>query len=57
MRNANDYRPDEVIKKEIYEREIKGKYDIICVFDDRNKVVDMWREEGFLCCQVADGDF
>ena len=57
MRNANDYRPDEIIKKEIYEREIKGKYDIICVFDDRNKVVDMWREEGFLCCQVADGDF
>jgi hypothetical protein len=57
MRNANDYRPDEIVKKEIYEREIKGKYDIICVFDDRNKVVDMWREEGFLCCQVAEGDF
>ena len=57
MRNANDYRGDEIVKKEIYEREIKGKYDVICVFDDRNKVVDMWREEGLLCCQVAEGNF
>jgi len=28
-----------------------------CVFDDRKQVVDMWRSEGLLCCQVADGDF
>ena len=45
------------IKKEIYDTYIKDKYYIATVFDDRNKVVDMWRKEGLLCCQVAEGDF
>jgi len=27
------------------------------VFEDRQRVVDMWREEGIRCCQVAQGDF
>ena len=51
MRKKGDYRPDEVIKKEIYEQYIKDQYDVMCVFDDRQKVVDMWREQGLLCCQ------
>lgn len=57
MRKEKDYRADEIIKKEIFENEIKDKYSVIAVFDDRNKVVNMWREEGLLCCQVAEGDF
>lgn len=57
MRKEKDYRPDEIIKKELYEKYIKDQYDVICVFDDRNKVVNMWREEGLLCCQVASGNF
>ena len=31
--------------------------DIICVFDDRDKVVQMWRDNGITCFQVADGNF
>ena len=27
------------------------------VFEDRSRVVAMWRREGLLCCQVAPGDF
>ena len=27
------------------------------VFEDRKRVVDMWRAEGVQCCQVAAGDF
>lgn len=27
------------------------------IFDDRQKVVDMWRANGFTCLQVAPGDF
>jgi len=46
MRSENDFRKDNIIKKEIYEREIKSKYNIIGIFDDRNQVVDMWNEEG-----------
>lgn len=57
MRKEKDYRGDEIVKKEIYDSFIKDKYYIISVFDDRQKVVDMWREEGLLCCQVAKGDF
>lgn len=57
MRKEKDYRGDEIIKKEIYDTYIKGQYYIATVFDDRNKVVDMWRKEGLLCCQVAEGDF
>lgn len=33
------------------------KSDIFAVFDDRNKVVEMWRRNGITCFQVADGDF
>lgn len=57
MRKEKDYRGDEIIKKEIYNDYIKDNYYIISVFDDRQKVVDMWRKEGLLCCQVAEGDF
>ena len=35
----------------------KNKNDVLCVYDDRQKVVDMWREEGLVCCQVAPGNF
>jgi hypothetical protein len=31
--------------------------DIVCVFDDRQKVVDMWRDMGLTCMQVAPGNF
>ena len=30
---------------------------VAMVFDDRNQVVDMWRQNGLTCFQVADGDF
>ena len=57
MRKHNDNRPDEVIKKEIYDKHIKDKYDVVFVLDDRNKVVKMWRDLGLKCLQVAEGDF
>lgn len=49
MRKSGDFRQDAVVKKEIYEKYIKGKYYVDFVLDDRNQVVDMWREEGLLC--------
>ena len=57
-RTDNDFRKDEEIKKEIYEEKIKAKFEVIGVFDDRNRVVSMWREKlGLVCFQVAEGDF
>jgi predicted kinase len=58
MRKAKDFRKDAVIKREIFDREILGKYSIEFVLDDRNQVVEMWRKDLKLnCFQVNYGDF
>src|SRR5262245_19246392 len=55
MRAAGDLTPDEVLKRQwISEYDLS---EILCVFDDRKKVVDMWCELGLSCFQVAPGDF
>ncbi len=47
MRKANDSRNDAIIKRELYEEHIKGKYLIHAVFDDRPRVVrELWVKEG-----------
>lgn len=57
MRPPHDFRPDFVVKKELLEKIKTDGYDPMLVFDDRKRVVDMWREEGILCAQVAAGDY
>jgi hypothetical protein len=55
MRGEGDFTPDEVLKRQ-WIREYNLE-EILCVFDDRAKVVAMWRELGLTCFQVAPGDF
>lgn len=58
MRNDKDRRPDTVVKVEMYNAlsyEDKGR--LLCVFEDRSRVVEMWRLLGVTCHQVAPGDF
>ena len=55
MRPIKDFTPDDVLKQD-WLNDI-GKDDVLCTFDDRNKVVDMWRNNGIICFQVADGNF
>lgn len=57
MRKTEDARKDVLVKQEIYEEHIKGKYNIDFVVDDRNQVVNLWRSIGLTCLQVNDGDF
>ena len=57
MRKTGDFRKDAVIKEEIYRDQIESFYDVFCVFDDRNQVVEMWREIGLKCFQPEYGDF
>lgn len=58
MRKAKDQRKDSIVKKEFFDNEIRGKFFIEFVLDDRNQVVDMWRKElGLACLQVNYGDF
>ena len=57
FRKSGDHRKDAYVKFEIG-KELMEDYNIICVFDDRNQVVDMWRNGLQLTCfQVADGNF
>lgn len=42
----NNTESDVVFKKRIYKQEISKKWNILAVFEDRQKVVDMWREIG-----------
>lgn len=58
MRKDGDNRPDQIVKRELYERRVAGIYEVEGVLDDRDRVVKMWREElGLTCLQVAPGNF
>lgn len=57
MRPAGDYRPDQIVKRELFDQHIAGKHAILFCVDDRSVVVKMWRDMGLACFQVADGDF
>ena len=54
MRTDGDYRPDYVIKKEIFIRDIAPKYDVSFALDDKKTVIDMWRELDIPALHCAD---
>lgn len=56
MRPDNNSESDAVIKKRMLDL-IQRTCNIVAVFDDKEKVVNMWRENGILCCQVAKGEY
>ena len=57
LRPNDSFEPDEVFKAALADKfeEFGGVIDL--VFDDRQKVVDMWRARGTTVVQVAEGDF
>ncbi|GID94821.1 AAA family ATPase [Amorphoplanes digitatis] len=57
MRPAGDSRKDAIVKREIFDQEIRDRWRVIGVFDDRQQVVRMWRALGLTVFQVAEGDF
>lgn len=57
MRKSGDFRKDSIVKREIFDQQIRNKYNIDFVLDDRQIVVDEWRKIGLICLQVAPGDF
>lgn len=56
-RENNDRRPSEEYKKEIYETHILNQYNVISVFEDHTRCVEMYRSLGLLTCQVATLDY
>lgn len=58
MRKEGDDTPDDELKRSWYEGMLKeDQRRLMGVFDDRDRVVKMWRSLGIQCFQVADGDF
>lgn len=49
--------PDYKVKYQLFNENIRDKYNIRFVLDDRNQVVNLWRRLGLQCFQVAEGDF
>ena len=58
MRKGNDRTPDNMLKKQWLNGMDQIDRDrLVAVFDDRDRVVKMWRDNRITCFQVAEGDF
>lgn len=58
MREDGDFTPDDQLKERwLHAMSPKDRARLVMVFDDRTRVVDMWRRNGVVCAQVAPGDF
>ena len=55
MRPQGSFTPDDILKKAWLDE--LGAENVFCVFDDRDKVVQMWRNNGLTCFQVNYGNF
>ncbi|WZB38362.1 polynucleotide kinase [Mycobacterium phage Bazzle] len=49
--------PDYLVKYDLFNQNIRGKYNVRFVLDDRDQVVNLWRSLGLKCLQVQPGDF
>lgn len=56
MRFHGDYQPDVELKRS-WLQAINPVERPHIIFDDRKRLVDMWRSEGIRCLQVAPGEF
>lgn len=57
VRAPGDMRKDAIVKRELFDEHVRGKYNVLVVLDDRQQVVDMWRSLGLRVWQVAEGNF
>ena len=57
MRDHGDYTSDDELKWRWLQDARREGQGPDLVFDDRQKVVDMWRRKGVTCFQVAEGNF
>lgn len=58
MREENDNRNDAIIKLELFDKHIRGKYNVLFVLDDRARVCDMWRDVlGLNVFQLGDPNY
>ena len=57
MRPEGDTRNDAVVKSDLWDEHIDGKFNVLMHFDDRRRVVNGLRRKGIKVAQVQVGDF
>lgn len=57
MRVEGDSRKDSIVKWELYDKYVRGNYNVHVVLDDRNQVCRVWRGIGLKVFQVESGWF
>lgn len=58
MRAEGDYSPDDILKRRWLDGMlVEDRHRLVAAFDDRDRVVAMWRSQGVTCFQVAPGTF
>ncbi len=57
MRPEDDTRADYIVKAQLLAGIRQDGYEPFLVVDDRQSVVDMWRDNGLICLQCAPGNF
>lgn len=58
MRPAGDFTPDNVLKLGWLNSMLPcDRRRLVAVFEDRSRLVKMWRSQGVPCFQVAEGEF
>lgn len=54
---SGDTRVDSIVKEELFDKYVRGKWYIKYVLDDRQQVVDRWYAMGLRVLQVAQNNF
>ena len=57
MRHENDYREDDQVKLEMMMYFGLKPHDVLCIFEDRQSVVDMWSRHGYRVLQISNCPF
>lgn len=54
MRSEGDMRKDSIVKRELFDKHIRDKYNVVCVIDDRPQVCREWMRMGLKVISVGD---
>ena len=57
MRKDGDHRHDVDVKPQLLQKASIYPNQVLCILEDRSSMVKKWRELGYRCLQVADGEF
>lgn len=61
MKSNSDYRKDFIAKPDILNKWLRSMpqdlFEVDLILEDRTQVAEKWRELGYTCLQVANGDF